>query len=239
MCLGQHPLQNPDSIKPQVGKLPKTVVDKIPLVLYIPAPEDQESTPITEPPPVHTYPPTSPKSRPIKRRFFFLRKKKPGESNSKQKDKGHGDPDSGGSWEDNWEKGEYPFVRLEDNRAICAICLMNFDEPRKVGADLGENKKDEGTEAEDAKVESPRQREELRLEDAGEGPQPLRLLACGHAFHVGKNSTPFRSPLTCTRFFQQMCLDPWLTGMSGRCPTCQRPVETEESEVKKRRNAQA
>lgn len=27
-------------------------------------------------------------------------------------------------------------------------------------------------------------RERLQLEDAGEGAQPLRLLACGHVFHV-------------------------------------------------------
>lgn len=165
--------------------------------------------------------------------------KQPGASDLKQKGKTHGDSNSGDSWEDNWEKGDYPFVRLEDNRARCAICQTDFDEPRKVGANSGDHEKGEDTEAENTKDEAPRQQEGLKLEDAEEGPQPLRLLACGHAFHVSENSTFCRSLLTCTLFSQKICLDPWLTGVSGRCPTCQRPVEPEENEAKKRRNAQA
>jgi len=211
MCIGQHPLQNPHSIKPEIGKLSKAAVERIPLVLYIPAPEDQESDPISKPPPAHTYPPTSPKHKPLKRRFFFLRKKA-GESGSKEKGKAQGGSSSGDSWEDNWEKGEYPFVRLEGNRAACAICLMDFDEPKRVGSGSG---KDGDVEAKGGEGEVPQPHEELRLEDAGEGPQPLRLLACGHVFH-------------------KTCLDPWLTGVSGRCPVCQRPVETQDPEAKKR-----
>lgn len=207
MCLGRHALQNPD-IKPQVTKLSKAVVDKIPLVIYIPAPKDQESTPIQKPLPAHTYPPTPEEPKPMKRRFFFLKKRKPGESNSKQKGEAHGDSDSGNSWEDTWEKGEYPFVRLENNRATCAICLMDFDEPRKVGENLREHRKEEGTEAEVGKGEAPRQHEGLKLEDAGEGAQPLRLLACGHAFHVSENSTIFRSPLI-LRFLRKCA---WIPG---------------------------
>ena len=232
MCIGQHPLQNPHSIKPEIGKLSKAAVEKIPLVLYIPAPEDQESSTITKPPPAHTYPPTSPKPKQPKRRFFFLRKKKSGEPGSKEKGKAQGDSGSGSGWEDNWEKGEYPFVRLEGNRAACAICLMDFDEPKRVGGNSG---KDVGAEAKGAKDEAP-QRDELRLEDAGEGPQPLRLLACGHVFHVSQNSTLFRSPLTFAPLFQKTCLDPWLTGVSGRCPVCQRPVEAQDTGAKKRQN---
>jgi len=216
MCIGQHPLQNPHSIKPEIGKLSKTAVENIPLVLYIPAPEDQDPGPITKPSPAHTYPPTSPKPKASKRRFFFLRKQKPGEPGSKEKGKAHGNFSSGDSWEDNWERGEYPFVRLEGNRAACAICLMDFDEPKRVGGTLGKGGRDEGTDVKDAGDEVPQQHEELRLEDAGEGPQPLRLLACGHVFH-------------------KTCLDPWLTGVSGRCPVCQRPVEVQDSGTKKRR----
>ena len=180
MCIGQHPLQNPHSIKPEIGKLSKAAVEKIPLVLYIPAPEDQEPSSISKPLSTHTYPPTSPKLKPPKRRFFFLRKKA-GESSSKEKGKAQGGPNSGDSWEDNWEKGEYPFVRLEGNRAACAICLMDFDEPKRVGSNSG---KDGNVEAKGDEGEVPQPHEDLRLEDAGEGPQPLRLLACGHVFHV-------------------------------------------------------
>jgi len=239
MCIGQHPLQNPHSIKPEIGKLSKAAVDKIPLVLYIPTPEDHESDPIPKPSPAHTYPPTSPKPKPPKRRFFFLRKKKPGETASKEKGKAQGGSSSGDSWEDNWEKGEYPFVRLEGNRAACAICLMDFDEPKRVGGNLGKGDKDgkdDDTEAKGAEGEVTRPHEELKLEDAGEGPQPLRLLACGHVFHVSRTSFLSRSPLRFTLFFQKTCLDPWLTGVSGRCPVCQRPVEVHDSGAKKQRN---
>jgi len=218
MCIGQHPLQNPHSIKPEIGKLSKAAVEKIPLVLYIPAPEDQDSSTIAKPPPVHTYPPTSPNPKPPKRRFFFLKKKKPGESGPEEKGKAHGNSDLGNSWEDNWERGEYPFVRLEGNRAACAICLMDFDEPKRVGVHSDKDDRDERAEAKGGDDGAPQHHEELKLEDAGEGPQPLRLLACGHVFH-------------------KTCLDPWLTGVSGRCPVCQRPVEVQDSGANKRRNA--
>lgn len=189
MCIGQHPLQNPHHIKPEIGKLSKTAVEKIPLVLYIPAPEDQEPAPLSKPSPAHTYPPTPPKPKQPKRRFFFLRKKNDGEPGTKAKGKGHGHSGSGDSWEDNWEKGEYPFVRLENNRAACAICLMDFDEPKRIGANPEKDSKEGGAETKDANNEISQQQEELKLEDAGEGPQPLRLLACGHVFHVSDNSS--------------------------------------------------
>jgi len=239
MCIGQHPLQNPHSIKPEIGKLSKAAVDKIPLVLYIPTPEDHESDPIPKPSPAHTYPPTSPKPKPPKRRFFFLRKKKSRETASGEKGKAQGGSSSGDSWEDNWEKGEYPFVRLEGNRAACAICLMDFDEPKRVGGNLvkdDKDGKDENVEAKGVEGEATQPQEELKLEDAGEGAQPLRLLACGHVFHVSQNSFLSRLPLRLTLFFQKTCLDPWLTGVSGRCPVCQRPVEVHDSGAKKQRN---
>jgi len=190
MCIGQHPLQNPHSIKPEIGKLSKAAVERIPLVLYIPAPEDREPGPIPKPTPAHTYPPTPPKPKPQKRRFFFLRKKKIGESGSNEKGKAQGDSSSGDSWEDNWEKSEYPFVRLEGNRAACAICLMDFDEPKRIGGDSGKDGKDGDVEAKGDEGDVPQPYEELRLEDAGEGPQPLRLLACGHVFHVSRFYPP-------------------------------------------------
>lgn len=120
------------------------------------------------------------------------------------------------SWEDNWERGEYPFVRLENNRAACAICLMDFEEPKRTPGESNQLKDEMARVVQSAaasQVEntekpigegSARPREEieevaasetdeerlqrLQLEDAGEGAQPLRLLSCGHVFHVSSIS---------------------------------------------------
>ncbi|KAG8963060.1 hypothetical protein FRC05_004942 [Tulasnella sp. 425] len=46
-------------------------------------------------------------------------------------------------------------------------------------------------------------------EEAGTPGEALRLLACGHVFHIH-------------------CLDPWLSKTSGRCPVCNRKVEIPE-----------
>ncbi|KAF9237531.1 hypothetical protein BU15DRAFT_48599 [Melanogaster broomeanus] len=234
LCLGRHPLQNPHYIKPEIGKLPRAIVDRIPLVIYIPPPPDA-STPISLPKPVHSYPPKPPTSLPRKRFAFFR-------SKSSKQDKA-GDTATSGTrmksptaeekrvletWEDNWEQCEYPFVRLEGNRAACAICLMDFEEPRRLSAVPKQEPMSEGlpiaaspNRAEEVEIPVERiteeERESLpRLEDAGEGAQPLRLLACGHVFH-------------------KTCIDPWLTDVSGRCPVCQRAVEIDDVQPKKSR----
>lgn len=236
------------------------MVDIIPLVYYIPPPPDEPLKPIAFPPEAYSYPPKPSKSvsQPPKRRFRFFpftkRSSKSEGSNvgtgsvdskSVKSDRGNGVAEDTAAWEDNWEKGDYPFVRLEGNRAVCAICLMDFDEPKKVGGvrdskmdpDLEAGPETDGqlpevveernndvqevtvepapslkkermgaqgmpggisgpgdeetTEVEvepdsDAYDERDTEEEErgLKLEDAGEGPQPLRLLVCGHVFHV-------------------------------------------------------
>ncbi len=43
-----------------------------------------------------------------------------------------GDEDEDVRWDEMWEKGEYLFVRVEGNRAVCAICLMDFEERKRV-----------------------------------------------------------------------------------------------------------
>jgi hypothetical protein len=65
LCLGRHPLQNPHYIKPEIDKLPKAIVERIPLVIYIPPPpeDDGKAQPISLPKPVHSYPPKAPASR--------------------------------------------------------------------------------------------------------------------------------------------------------------------------------
>ncbi|ELU42996.1 zf-rbx1 domain-containing protein [Rhizoctonia solani AG-1 IA] len=198
VCMGRNPIRpggRMGHINPDIPKMPRTMVERIPLVMYIPtATATTEPTEPTAPEPAHVYPPaTSVPTTPTapKRRFFFL-KKKPKKSNT---DQSKNQPDDVEAAE--WEKNEYPFVKLEANRAACAICLTDFEPPRRVG------------------------------EDGESAAEPLRLLACGHVFHV--SSTALKE-----------CLDPWLVDVSGRCPTCQRPVEEgdlnpEEGAKKKKR----
>lgn len=233
LCLGRHPLQNPHYIKPEIGKLPKSVVDRIPLVIYIPPPPDDATQPISLPKPVHTYPPKPPTAL-RRKRFAFLprRRQKEGAIESRVEDRRAtaprpADATEEETWEDTWEQCQYPFVRLDGNRAACAICLMDFEEPRRQSAVGGGDPQRKGQP--DAAVVQPRGREEEipveriteeerdgipRLQFAGEGPQPLRLLACGHVFH-------------------KTCIDPWLIDVSGRCPVCQRPVEIDDVDPKK------
>lgn len=114
-------------------------------------------------------------------------------------------------------KGEYPFVQLDSHRASCAICLLDFQEPRRVssgpaGSDVPkspvENQATEAPETPEGEGEregditeqattpttpatpaSPTGDLALRLQDAGQGAQPLRLLKCGHVFHVSSLSS--------------------------------------------------
>ncbi|KAF8843008.1 hypothetical protein BDN67DRAFT_253557 [Paxillus ammoniavirescens] len=238
LCLGRHPLQNPHYIKPEIGKLPKAIVDRIPLVIYIPPPPDDMSTPISLPKPVHSYPPKPSTSLPRKRFAFFRTKsqKQDKAADTNASDTKIKSPTTAAegeleTWEDNWEQCEHPFVRLEGNRAACAICLMDFEEPRRLSAVPQQETTNQGSpiasppnRAEEVEIRVERITEEERdalprLKDAGEGPQPLRLLACGHVFH-------------------KTCIDPWLTDVSGRCPVCQRPVEIDDVRQKKSRRRQ-
>ncbi|KAJ3570364.1 hypothetical protein NP233_g4454 [Leucocoprinus birnbaumii] len=251
ICLGRHPIQNPHVIKPDIEKIPKALVDKIPLVMYIPPPPEGSEFKSTSPKIIthpHTYPPAGiakPVTKP-KPRFRFLKPK----TKSKdipiisdnlpadvEKSPGSGQPLT---WSDYWEDSEYPFVVLEGNRAACAICLLDFEEPkRKPGLEhpLGSEKETgsdptvtkptpvESTVTEDdgdSKNDKPAQDEKkskksstdqpveevrtsttgitlearsagpsaLQLEDAGEEAQPLRLLTCGHVFHVENMPRP-------------------------------------------------
>jgi len=226
LCLGRHPSQNPHHFTPDIGQVPRAVVDKLPLVLYIPPPPGRPPKPVTVPSDLHTYPPKSPTSR---RRLRFLpfrrRAASAGDTVKGGSGKEKGDSNRPRTWEDNWEKSEYPFVQLDSHRASCAICLLDFEEPNRVdvatpGPDA--TKATAGTEVaegepgaqqeeverdvtEDADASPSPTGDALRLQDAGQGAQPLRLLKCGHVFH-------------------KTCVDPWLLDVSGRCPVCQRPV---------------
>ncbi|KAJ2922722.1 hypothetical protein H1R20_g14362, partial [Candolleomyces eurysporus] len=236
--IGRHPAQNPHMIKPDISKLPKSLVDRIPLVMYIPPPPSSKSpdpenkiaeTPTASSPNAeHEYPPQQPElltpPAPSKKsRFrFFKRKTKDSKDSTEGGSAGATSPSTEKEqevWEGQYEKSEYPFVVLEGNRASCAICLMDFEEPKRKHGHASSSRPAPG---EASSSSSPISNQddaqgELRLADAGDGAQPLRLLACGHVFH-------------------QTCLDPWLVDVSGRCPVCQRPVEAKELKKRKKMN---
>ncbi|KAJ6625635.1 hypothetical protein B0H10DRAFT_1782845 [Mycena sp. CBHHK59/15] len=235
MCLGRHPMQNPGIIKPDIEKLPKSVVDRIPLVMYIPPPPDAApAASITVPQPVYSYPPkVAPPSVQPKRRFKFLHRRRD------NKDSVAGTPSNdvperissqkgeSQTWEDHWEQSGYPFVVLEGNRAACAVCLMDFEEPKRIAghedstavpSSVGSPPSLSAIQEVPVEATTADAENQLKLEDAGEGAQPLRLLACGHVFH-------------------KTCLDPWLTDVSGRCPVCQRAVELPTKRNKKGRGS--
>ena len=186
--MGRHPLQNANQIRPDINKLPKELVDLIPLVVFIPPPPDEPVTsPITMPTPTLSYPP-KPKAPPQpkkKPRFRFLRlKQKPAAKGNGDAEKDVDDDDSEPqTWEDRWEKSDYPFVRLEENRATCAVCMEDFVEPHRRGNAKGTSKST-GVGSEPPSSPVVENASAIRLEDAGEGAQPLRLLVCGHVFHV-------------------------------------------------------
>lgn len=210
-------MQNPHMIKPEVGKLPKSIVDSIPLVVYIPPPPDEPAGTPKIPEAIYTYPPkVKTSTSPPKKRFAFLRRNKSnkasdgvhkgdrGNKDEKATKQGRGEPQS---WEEHWEQGEYPFVRLEGNRAACAICLMDFEEPKRVSGTSVDGKVEDEKPVAHAesvaegpvqeipcdRIEEEDRDAQLKLEDAGEGAQPLRLLACGHVFHVSVR------PISCTQ----------------------------------------
>lgn len=265
ICLGRHPIQNPHIIKPDIDKLPKTLVEKIPLVMYIPPPPEGSDLKATSPKIItspHSYPPKSAATSPPKPkpRFRFL---KPKGSKSKESSKSlnavpadvEKDPGTGQplTWSDYWEESEYPFVVLEGNRAACAICLMDFEEPKKKSRTEGsvgkEDKVVEGKTAAEVGDRGVEGKDEIaETEKKSKGVEPNQESGSGiilearaggsaglHLEDAGEEAQPLRL-LTCGHVFHKTCLDPWLIDVSGRCPVCQRPVEIPGQKTKKSRD---
>jgi hypothetical protein len=185
-------------INPEIGKLPKTTVDRIPLVIYIPPPPEGVKSALGGIP--HSYPPKSTNSPQPRFKLLNFRKKEAAPLQDATEEKNDGTVDTDGSmlWEANWELGEYPFVALEGSRAACAICLMDFEEPKRKevtgeGSSNPRRMEHTGTTTDDvvngntSSSNTPsgeEDQEKLKLVDAGDGGQPLRLLPCSHVFHV-------------------------------------------------------
>ncbi len=168
-------------------------MDRIALVHYIPPSADEAMSPIspaspTSPASRGLYPPRSPvlyrKKAP---RFILFRSRSSAIDTDTERDAGDA------SW-------GLPEVRMPDNLARCAICLEDFEAPPKVAEPPSEGGGGGGGEAYEMTRVPPRSVMEMcvRVEpqvrlpedegvaDAGEkgAPMPLRLLSCGHAFHV-------------------------------------------------------
>ncbi|KAG5342989.1 hypothetical protein C0989_005940 [Termitomyces sp. Mn162] len=214
-CMGRHPLQIHSTIKPEVGKLSKSIVDTIPLVLYIPPPPGyipQQQNVSVQVKPDTLGSKSAPAESEPKRRFWIMKcltsvntpkDQKIPKSKEDEFDENIGEPQA---WEEYWEQGEYPFVILEENRAACAICLVDFVEPKRIWADNNsivpktESNPNPVTEAavtvdvskpilDAVSASGNNDHATTKLVDAGEGMQPLRLLACGHVFHVSVMQT--------------------------------------------------
>lgn len=199
LLVRRNVFQNPG--KPDIGKMPRTHVERIPLVFFIPSPPEDEDKPFAVPKPSYSYPPkpAAPPPEP-RRRFAFLPKYKkrkdksaeaaaPPDETKERNEVMSKDVEGEETWEDQWEKCDYPFVRLDENRATCAICMLDFEPPPKkgtaqtpVGVEGGSSAAPEIT-AREVEHET-NEAGDLILTDAGEGAQPLRLLQCGHVFHV-------------------------------------------------------
>jgi hypothetical protein len=137
----------------------------------------------------HTSSPGTRVRSPSRRPFTFRRIKRRPNEDEKGKGTASNTPDEeqGPRYEEKWEKGEYPFVKVEDNCAACAVCLCDFDEPRRIRYSLDSSPPQDHNEEEKSIGGDGTQVETeggLKLTDAGEGAQPLRLLDCAHVFHV-------------------------------------------------------
>lgn len=135
------------------GGLPRWLVDRIPLVIYIPSPPIELG---------------SSARKWLRLLPWKLRRDK--RVNGLRQDKGS-------KWEDNWELGQYPFVRLEENHATCVICFGDFQEPKRLTT-VGRQMNPERNSTEQERVPL------LQVHGTDEEPEPLRLLGCGHVFHV-------------------------------------------------------
>ncbi|KAI0780383.1 hypothetical protein BD413DRAFT_797 [Trametes elegans] len=206
--------------QPAVRKLSQSTVDRIPLVIYVPT-DNRDETAFRWPAdsPASVPPRTSAPMAQRKRRFVFFRQVPQASTRHEAGDLEMGvrpPPDA---------RPPYPFVRLPAQQVMCTICLCEFEGPPQAvdpavpsGAARDRCERSlavtSGTSHVNDDEEAPVDPQNVgnrfggRASEGGTstGPEPLRLLGCGHAYHKG-------------------CIDPWLTGQSGRCPYCQAAVE--------------
>lgn len=171
-------------IRPEIPRLEPKWVDGIPLVVYDP-PLDSEAEDdnddkngaqdaSTTSAPESTFPTSL--SRRVRRFYFFAQKNKlkkvePPPNTGTSTQVSNEDP--------RFEPVEFPFVVLERNRATCPICLTDFIEPkRKGGANPAPPRDSISALGHDPRLAAD------STDSNGTPGVPLRMLACGHVFHV-------------------------------------------------------
>ena len=281
LCLGR-PLDsrgNPQ-IRAEIPKLDQKHVNMIPLVVFIPEEDStveeekqeehtyppqtpsqnepsasSDATQVTTPAPAGET--SAPKAK--KPRFRFLRRKtKPvvdTPTEQKQVEKGaetKGEKAEEDPWEARFERNEHPFVKLDGNRATCAICLCDFVAPRPRGTVEPGPSSTPGPSHSALPALAPpsaeaSQRSSLVVPSDQEGPdgkekekrrsktikktkkEKEEKEKVEEDDGVGVPGEPLRL-LACGHVFHKQCLDPWLLDVSGRCPVCQRKVLEDDAD---------
>ncbi|KAG8923578.1 hypothetical protein FRC02_011050 [Tulasnella sp. 418] len=188
----------------------KHEVDQIPQVIYIPPPPSSDPAEPASSSPEYPPKPHAPVSgaeasaepatgeavqsertvgNRIKNAFKIFQRKRPVEKTDieaapKRISEDHSSEDP---WEAQFEKGAYPFIRLEQHRDVCAICLVNYVPPRRRDANLvsGAMTSTNSTNNEHPETTDNNNDEENEEEEqTGKPGEPLRHLPCGHVFHT-------------------------------------------------------
>lgn len=180
-------LTRPHHRSPTSPHLTRAEVDRIALVHYIPPSTDESLSPVspTSPTVRGLHFPRSPVSYRKRPRFILFRSRSSAAASDIERD----------AEDASWGR---PVVRLPDNLARCAICLEDFEAPP--GAVEPPSEETDGAEAHELTRAPPtsvmemcvrvepqaHDPEDVGAADAGGkgAPMPLRLLGCGHAFHV-------------------------------------------------------
>ena len=187
-----------------VRKLSRAKVDLIPLVSYIPPPRgdlpNSPTSPIAPPPPALLQPVSSRPVSATPTHFVLFPSRKP------DVDLERGPEDlpvaSPSTTDEEWQRtfspSPYPVVCLPENRATCAICRDDFEALPQLGqhegirgecdAPLGVDVTEVEHGTTEVRVESLISANADGLQfvdsDSSGAPEPLRLLRCGHVYHV-------------------------------------------------------
>ncbi|KAG8901750.1 hypothetical protein FRB99_005119 [Tulasnella sp. 403] len=220
LCLGRRVDANGNpQIHAEIPKMDKRLLEFIPLKIYIPSkeePAEDAALNATNGTSVNlTYPPISPTkiadssavtstAPPTSNRhdgFFgaLFHRLRPSKAlrGPLQAKLSSVEPEN--AYEAQFESGPYPFIQLEKNRATCYICLSDFVPPRRrvekdkqpPPEDIGPTLQgDSKTPGQGGKGGAGEVGAATGVEHPGVPGEPLRVLSCGHVFHVRRRGLP-------------------------------------------------